>query len=84
MDAAEFNAPFLQLGENKVPEGGCHRVGEHNSNGPKSAYALVKKILVPNARYRQDIGVKLFEHDLERLFTLGLIPDCPPLVGSTP
>ena len=50
----------------------------------ESAYALVKKTLVPNARYRQDIGVKLFEHDLERLITLGLIPDCPPLVGSTP
>ena len=48
----------------------------------ESTYALVQKIQIPNARYRQDIGVRLFEHDLERLITLGLISDCrPPVRG---
>ena len=65
--------------------------GQWSSQGPRktipeareSTYALVQKIQIPNARYRQDIGVRLFEHDLERLITLGLISDCRPPVRGT-
>jgi phosphoribosylamine--glycine ligase len=53
--------------------------GKTISTARESAYELVKKILIPNARYRHDIGAKLLKHDLERLTTLGLVSEHPTL-----
>jgi phosphoribosylamine--glycine ligase len=38
----------------------------------RAAYELAKRVLVPNVRYRQDIGDKLASTDLEILIRLGL------------
>src|SRR5262249_18727869 len=38
-----------------------------------SANALAGKVLVPNARYRRDIGTKLIESDLAKVEALGLL-----------
>lgn len=39
-----------------------------------AAYALVKKVGLPNMRYRTDIGSRLINEDYERLQTLGWLP----------
>jgi phosphoribosylamine--glycine ligase len=36
------------------------------------ANALAAKIVVPNARYRRDIGTRLIERDLDRIEAAGL------------
>jgi phosphoribosylamine--glycine ligase len=38
-----------------------------------SAYALARKLVVPNLRYRLDIGERLVKHDLARLQQLGYL-----------
>jgi phosphoribosylamine--glycine ligase len=38
------------------------------------AYERVRKAVIPNARYRNDIGVRLIEHDMAEMQRLGLIP----------
>ncbi len=38
-----------------------------------SAYERVRKVVIPNARYRNDIGVRLIEHDLATMRKLGLL-----------
>jgi len=38
------------------------------------AYERVRKVVIPNARYRNDIGVRLIEHDMAEMQRLGLIP----------
>ena len=40
----------------------------------QTAYARVRKVVIPNARYRNDIGVRLMERDLEKMRRLGLFP----------
>jgi phosphoribosylamine--glycine ligase len=40
----------------------------------KTAYARVRKVAIPNARYRNDIGVRLIERDLGEMRRLGLVP----------
>ena len=40
----------------------------------QTAYARVRKVVIPNARYRNDIGVRLMERDLETMRRLGLFP----------
>jgi len=40
----------------------------------KAAYARVRKVVIPNSRYRNDIGVRLIEHDLDEMRRLGLFP----------
>ena len=39
----------------------------------KRAYMLAVKVIVPNARYRQDIGTKLLTHDFKQLINWGYI-----------
>ena len=39
----------------------------------KAAYARARKVIIPNSRYRNDIGVRLIEHDLGEMQRLGLI-----------
>jgi len=38
------------------------------------AYERVRKVVIPNARYRNDIGVRLIEYDMAEMQRLGLIP----------
>jgi phosphoribosylamine---glycine ligase len=40
----------------------------------KTAYARVRKVIIPNSRYRNDIGVRLIERDLSAMRRLGLFP----------
>jgi phosphoribosylamine---glycine ligase len=40
----------------------------------KAAYARVRKVVIPNSRYRNDIGVRLIERDLDEMRRLGLFP----------
>ncbi|HEX6576236.1 MAG TPA: phosphoribosylglycinamide synthetase C domain-containing protein [Gemmatimonadaceae bacterium] len=40
-----------------------------------AAYRIVDKVVIPNCRYRQDIGVKLMEKDWARLGSMGWIGD---------
>jgi phosphoribosylamine--glycine ligase len=38
-----------------------------------NAYRLARKVIVPNLRYRNDIGQRVCQGDLERLASLGYI-----------
>jgi phosphoribosylamine--glycine ligase len=38
------------------------------------AYERVRKVVVPNARYRNDIGIRLIEREMDEMRRLGLIP----------
>ncbi len=38
------------------------------------AYDRVRKVVIPNARYRNDIGVRLIERDMAEMRRLGLVP----------
>ena len=40
----------------------------------KAAYARVRKVVIPNSRYRNDIGMRLIERDLDEMRRLGLFP----------
>jgi len=40
-----------------------------------NANSLAERIVIPNARYRRDIGDKLIGSDLARLEALGLLSD---------
>jgi phosphoribosylamine--glycine ligase len=37
------------------------------------AYRRVRKVVIPNARYRNDIGVRLIDRDLAEMRRLGLV-----------
>jgi phosphoribosylamine--glycine ligase len=39
----------------------------------EQALALARKVVVPNLRYRNDIGARVIQHDLEGLKSLGYI-----------
>jgi len=39
----------------------------------ETAYNRVRKVVIPNSRYRNDIGVRLIEHDMAELRRLGVI-----------
>ncbi|MDP9202711.1 MAG: phosphoribosylamine--glycine ligase [Gemmatimonadota bacterium] len=38
------------------------------------AYERVRKVVIPNSRYRNDIGVRLIDRDLDEMRRLGLFP----------
>ncbi|MFL5500994.1 MAG: phosphoribosylglycinamide synthetase C domain-containing protein [Gemmatimonadaceae bacterium] len=40
----------------------------------ETAYRRVRKVVIPNSRYRNDIGVRLIERDIDKMRQLGLIP----------
>jgi phosphoribosylamine--glycine ligase len=50
-------------------------IGETVQEARDSAYRVAKKIIVPNARYRLDIGEKLIESDFETLRKLSWIAE---------
>jgi phosphoribosylamine---glycine ligase len=39
-----------------------------------AAYSRARKVVIPNSRYRNDIGVRLMERDLAEMRRLGLVP----------
>jgi len=39
------------------------------------AYDITRKVVIPNARYRDDIGERLIRSDHARLVKLGWIPE---------
>ena len=47
-------------------------VGETIEAARDAANALADKVIVPNARYRRDIGVRLIKGDLRKVEELGL------------
>ena len=52
-------------------------VGESVSIACGQAYALAAKVVVPNLRYRNDIGKRVIEHDLAWLQQRGYVPSRP-------
>ncbi len=47
--------------------------GDSVDDARKHAYALARKVVVPNLRYRTDIGDRVIEHDLAALVALGFL-----------
>jgi phosphoribosylamine--glycine ligase len=50
-------------------------IGDTIDAARKSAYGVVRKIVVPNARYRDDIGERLMREDLDTLKRLGWLAE---------
>ena len=48
--------------------------GETVERARERAYELARKVVVPNLRYRVDIGERVIRHDLARLRALGYLP----------
>ena len=49
-------------------------IGESIEAARETAYNRVRKVVIPNSRYRNDIGVRLIERDLAEMRRLGLVP----------
>jgi phosphoribosylamine--glycine ligase len=49
-------------------------IGETAERAQEQAYALARKVVVPNLRYRTDIGDKFRRHDRAMLQALGYLP----------
>jgi phosphoribosylamine---glycine ligase len=49
-------------------------IGDSIDAARKAAYSRVQKVVIPNSRYRNDIGVRLIERDLSAMRRLGLFP----------
>jgi phosphoribosylamine--glycine ligase len=49
-------------------------VAETIEEARDAAYRRVKKVVIPNARYRDDIGVRLLVTELAQMRALGLVP----------
>jgi len=50
-------------------------VGDTIENARENAYRVVRKIVIPNSRYRDDIGEKLIREDFKSLRELGWIEE---------
>jgi len=50
-------------------------IGDTIEDARKRAYRAVRKIVIPNSRYRDDIGEKLIREDFESLRQLGWIAE---------
>ena len=46
-------------------------IGESIESARREAYDRVEKIVILNCRYRNEIGVRLMQHDLARMQQLG-------------
>ena len=70
-------AEVARLGDHLVTSGSCGYVGVATGIGAsvqaasEEAYRLARKVVVPNLRYRTDIGERVHRHDLARLTALG-------------
>ena len=75
--AALHFAEVARLGGHWVTSGTCGYVGVATGVGDSvqaasdEAYSLARKVVVPNLRYRTDIGERVHRYDLARLKTLG-------------
>lgn len=75
-DALHF-AEVARLDGHLVTSGSCGYVGVATGTGAtvqaasEQAYRLARKVVVPNLRYRTDIGDKVAQHDLAGLAALG-------------
>ena len=49
-------------------------IGDSIESARRIAYERVRKVVIPNARYRNDIGVRLIERDMAEMRRLGLVP----------
>jgi phosphoribosylamine--glycine ligase len=49
-------------------------LGKSIDEAREQAYRRVGKVVIPNARYRNDIGVRLIDHELAEMRRLGLLP----------
>ncbi|MDB5869580.1 MAG: phosphoribosylglycinamide synthetase [Polaromonas sp.] len=69
-------AEVARLGDHLVTSGSCGYVGVATGIGPsvaaagEQAYRLARQVVVPNLRYRTDIGERVQRHDLARLAAL--------------
>lgn len=84
-DMTEEDINHLHLAEvaivnqQRITSGMVGYIGVANGLGPgiasarANAYALARKVIVPNIRYRNDIGNRLLEGDYEGLKALGYI-----------
>lgn len=61
-----------EIGYLMVATGRGRRVEDAQAN----AYALAKRVVVPNLRYRADIGARFLREDRARLQRWGLWPEC--------
>jgi phosphoribosylamine--glycine ligase len=50
-------------------------IGSTVDQARASAYELARKVVVPNLRYRVDIGERVARHELARLKSLGYVAD---------
>jgi phosphoribosylamine--glycine ligase len=48
-------------------------IGPTVDDARERAYALARKVVVPNLRYRDDIGERVARHDLDTLVRLGYL-----------
>lgn len=70
-------AEIEKVGEQLVTSGATGYVGVVTGQGQTiahardEAYRLARHVIVPNLRYRSDIGERLISHDLQALNTLG-------------
>ena len=49
-------------------------IGESIEAARETAYNRVRKVVIPNSRYRNDIGVRLIDQDMAEMRRLGLVP----------
>ncbi len=58
--------------------GVCTGTGSSVEQAREQAYALARKVVIPNIRYRLDIGERVARHDLKELRALGYLPPHQP------
>lgn len=82
--AALFFAEVAQVGPQLVTSGATGYIGVATGTGStvqqakQEALRVAHKVVVPNLRYRTDIGDRVVHHDLERLRQLGWLEARPP------
>ena len=75
--AALHFAEVARLGDHLITSGTCGYLGVATGVGDSvraasdEAYRVARKVVVPNLRYRTDIGERVHQHDLARLKRLG-------------
>jgi phosphoribosylamine--glycine ligase len=75
--AALHFAEVAQIGRHLVTSGATGYIGVATGIGStvpaasEEAYRIARKVVVPNLRYRSDIGERVARHDWEKLRTLG-------------
>ena len=82
--AALYFAEVAQVGSQLVTSGATGYIGVATGTGAtvqqasEQAYRLARKVVVPNLRYRTDIGDRVVEHDLDRLRQLQWLAPAHP------